>query len=183
MWLLSNSTILIVIPTVVLTLMPGALSAAARQAKPIVESADRGEWLFARRVLPLLKQKCLACHGEDPRGTSRASGYAHQGGPAAGRRFRPACSVTRPTNGKPFVHAVTRQDPYLQMPPKENDRLTGEQVETIRQWIAAGAPWPDEIGRQELRRDQWTQGESVEGVLVRTSGGQSERMDVSPLPS
>ena len=175
MWLLSNSTILIVIPTVVLTLMPGALSAAARQAKPIVESADRGEWLFARRVLPLLKQKCLACHGEDPRGNiksgldMRTRAGLLQGGDSG----QPAVSPGQPMASRLFI-AVTRQDPYLQMPPKENDRLTGEQVETIRQWIAAGAPWPDEIGRQELRRDQWTQGESVEGVLVRTSGGQSD---------
>jgi hypothetical protein len=30
------------------------------------ESNPQAEELFARRVLPLLKSKCFACHGDDP---------------------------------------------------------------------------------------------------------------------
>ena len=29
------------------------------------------------------------------------------------------------------------------MPPKENDKLSAEQVAYIKDWIAGGAPWPD----------------------------------------
>src|SRR5688500_14173817 len=39
------------------------LSCGAAQA---AETPSRAEELFAHRVLPLLKQKCFACHGEDP---------------------------------------------------------------------------------------------------------------------
>ena len=38
----------------------------------------------------------------------------------------------------------------LEMPPKENDRLTDEQVELFRQWIEQGAPWPDEQAQRDI---------------------------------
>ena len=175
MRLLPNSTILIIIPTVVLTGMTGTLPAPVQPAKPIVQSTDRGEWLFVNRVLPLLKEKCLLCHGEDPKGDIK-SGLdmsTRAGLLQGGDSGQPAVSPGQPLASRLFI-AVTRQDPLLQMPPKENDRLTGEQVETIRRWIAGGAPWPDEMARRKLRSGEWEPGENVEGVLVRTSGGQSD---------
>src|SRR6476469_1025019 len=43
------------------------LAAAAALAAPAASTAD-GERLFAVKIQPLMKEKCLACHGEDPKG-------------------------------------------------------------------------------------------------------------------
>ena len=70
--------------------------------------------------------------------------------------------------------AVSWRDDELQMPPKENDRLTPEQVESIRRWIEAGAPWPHEDVQRRIREDHWQQPENKDGVLWATSGGLSD---------
>ncbi len=60
-------------------------------------------------------------------------------------------NVLVPGNAKAsqMVVAMTWENPDLEMPPKENDRLTKEQIELVRAWIDAGAPWPDEVSTEE----------------------------------
>src|SRR5262245_66003757 len=76
-------------------------------------------------VWPILKSKCLACHGEDPKGELkgkldlRSRETALKGG-ASGK---PAIVPGKPEDSLLYV-AVTRKDPDLVMPPKENDKLT-----------------------------------------------------------
>ena len=43
-----------------------------------------------------------------------------------------------------MMEAIRWEDPDYEMPPKENDRLTEEQIWSIRDWIREGAPWPDD---------------------------------------
>ncbi len=38
---------------------------------------------------------------------------------------------------------MLRLDKDFAMPPKENDKLSAEQVEWIRDWIKRGTLWPD----------------------------------------
>ena len=71
--------------------------------------------------------------------------------------------------------AITRahEDEWKPMPPKENDKLTAEQVGWIKDWIASGAPWPDEAKMASLTKanaDRWS---AEDGVTVTTSGGLS----------
>jgi hypothetical protein len=63
--------------------------------------------------------------------------------------------------------AIKRQKNDLAMPPKENDKLTASEVELIRAWVAAGAPWPD----ASLQTAPSWNDSSKEGVTVATSGG------------
>jgi hypothetical protein len=67
---------------------------------------------------------------------------------------------------------VTHRDKELVMPPKENDRLSAEQAEWIRRWIAAGAPWPDTAKLRPTKAPSNTW-DSTDGVALRTSGGRS----------
>ena len=60
------------------------------------------------------------------------------------------------------------------MPPKENDKLSKEQIEEIKAWIKTGAKWPDkEIQKKYITKDR-KELITKDGVLVKTSGGLSE---------
>src|SRR5205085_7991910 len=71
----------------------------------------------------------------------------------------------------PLYLAVTRQhDEWEAMPPKENDRLTAEQLAYLKDWITDGAPWPDAARIKEIAKqpNKWS---AEDGVAVKTSGG------------
>ncbi|MBI1900196.1 MAG: PSD1 domain-containing protein [Planctomycetia bacterium] len=132
-----------------------------------VPSAARADDVAAQ-VLSLLKEKCFACHGDDPKKIeSKLNLKSREGMLKGGESGEPALAPGTPDESRLFL-AVTRKDKDLVMPPKENDRLSAEQVELLRRWIAAGAPWP-ETSRPPAS-EAWS---SKEGVIVKTSGGQS----------
>ncbi|MDA0810374.1 MAG: PSD1 and planctomycete cytochrome C domain-containing protein [Planctomycetota bacterium] len=128
-----------------------------------------GEKLFALQVKSLFAEKCIACHGEDP--DEIAGGFDMRSREAmlkGGESFAEETLI--PGNGeKSFLYiATTRSEEGFEMPPKEAERLTQEQQWWIRDWIAAGAPWPDETRVAEI------QNKYAEGVIVETSGGLSD---------
>jgi mono/diheme cytochrome c family protein len=127
--------------------------------------------LFTLKVLPLLKAKCFACHGDDP---SKIKGDLNmlsrdgllKGGESGGHVLAPGKAEASDL----FV-AVTWENSDLEMPPKENDRLTKEQIELLRNWIDAGAPWPNEEEQKKLREAEWSVVSNEDGVILKTSGG------------
>ncbi len=133
-----------------------------------VRAAETGEQLFSERIKPLLKSRCLACHGDDPKKLRggldlRSRATALQGGDSG----KPALVPGKPEDSLLYL-AVTRKDETLVMPPKENDRLSADEVEQVRRWIALGAPWPD---RPALPASP------PGGITIATSGGRSPEWD------
>ena len=129
----------------------------------------QGEKLFALHVKRLFADKCLACHGADPDDIAggfdmRSRAAMLKGGESYGRE------VLVPNNGKgSYLYLVTtRTVEDYEMPPKEAERLTDEQTWLIRDWIKAGAPWPDDNRVLEI------QNQYASGVVVKTSGGLSD---------
>jgi hypothetical protein len=125
-----------------------------------------GRRLFVTKIRPLLVAKCLPCHGAKP--DDIKSGFDMRSRETAlrgGESGEPAIVPGQPEES-PLYRAV-RWD-GLEMPPKENDRLTPDQIELVRQWIAADAPWADDsqIPSSMSRPDG-------DGVPVKTSGGLS----------
>lgn len=104
-------------------LLAGALPAA----EPVV---------FGRDVLPLLSDNCLSCHGPDE---------AHRKADLRLDTREGALVVLKP--GQPeaselFARLVTDDPDELMPPPKSHKpRLKPEQIDTLRRWIAEGAPW------------------------------------------
>ena len=130
-----------------------------------------GEALFAHRILPLFKSKCFACHGDDPKDVRGDLDMRTRAGLLRGGESGEASLTPGKPAESPLYDAI-RWD-GLEMPPKENDRLTDRQVQLVGEWISAGAPWPDEARRKELlanTEDQWS---TPGGVEVATSGGLS----------
>ncbi len=98
---------------------------------------------FARQVQPVFARACLRCHGPD----------RQNGGLRLDRRdsaFRggesglPAVAPGDPL-ASALIERVKSADESNRMPPK-GDRLTAAEIETLRQWIAAGAAWPESKG-------------------------------------
>jgi mono/diheme cytochrome c family protein len=148
-----------------------ACAAFALIARPALADDDaeaRAEQLFAHKVLKVFQTKCFSCHGEDA-GDVRGeyNMLTREGLLKGGESEEPAIAPGNPEESPLFL-AI--QWDGLEMPPKENDRLTDEQIAYVRDWIAGGAPWPDEARIAELLAagDPWS---TAEGVLVTTSGG------------
>jgi mono/diheme cytochrome c family protein len=133
--------------------------------------------LFASEVLPLLKAKCFACHGDDTKDLRGGLDLRSREKMLAGGESGDPALVPSDTAKSPIIRAVTWDG--LKMPPKANDRLTPAQVETLRQWVAAGAPWPDEREQARLRELAWS-GPAGGGVRVRTSGGLTDEWTNRP---
>jgi mono/diheme cytochrome c family protein len=144
-----------------------ALAGAARAADPPSE----GERLFARAVLPVLKAKCLACHGDDPQKLKGGLDLSNAKAVAAGGDGgKPAVVPGKPADSPLYV-AVTRKDPDLVMPPKESDKLTVAEIAAIRRWLELGAAWPAGDRLKEVQAELAK--EPKDGVRVKTSGGLS----------
>jgi mono/diheme cytochrome c family protein len=93
---------------------------------------------FERDVRPILAKHCFSCHGPDKqRGGLRLDRRSDalkggDGGPVI---------VPGKAAGSPLVRLTAGLEPDRVMPPK-GDRLTADQLATLRAWIDAGADWP-----------------------------------------
>ncbi|HEU0068707.1 MAG TPA: c-type cytochrome domain-containing protein, partial [Nitrospiraceae bacterium] len=149
------------------SLLLGASPATAEEAAPTA-----AEKLFATQVRPLLTAKCFACHGGDREKIEGELDLTTRAGMLKGGSTSNEVLVPGNAEQSLLYGATTWKNPDLQMPPKENDRLTEEQTWLIRDWIKAGAPWPDDE-RLAAIAAAWEQ-ERADGVQVPTSGGLSE---------
>ena len=136
--------------------------------------ASDSEKLLSLKVLPLLEEKCFACHGDDPEEMKGELNLMTREDMLKGGESSSAVLVPGKAEASSLYLAVTWQDEDLEMPPKENDRLSDEQVGMIKEWIDGGAPWPDEQTRKKHQREEWAQIETDEGVIMKHSGGQAD---------
>ncbi|MCA9175382.1 MAG: DUF1553 domain-containing protein [Planctomycetales bacterium] len=93
--------------------------------------------LFRDQVAPILQRRCLSCHNEtDRRGDlSLTTGVdLREGGYIDADR----------SDDSHLLEVITPVDGAAKMP-KDADPLTAEQIQAVRRWLAAGAPWPDDV--------------------------------------
>src|SRR5262245_46693618 len=99
------------------------------------------EKLFAQRLAPLLKARCLVCHGDGKKVDGGLDLRTRAGmikGGESGAGIIP---------GKPelsWIYRAVRYDDEIKMPPKEraSERFTELQLGWLHDWIRAEAPWP-----------------------------------------
>jgi mono/diheme cytochrome c family protein len=100
---------------------------------------------FVRDIQPIFQEHCTSCHGAD----RQRSGYRLDSKDLAfdgGDYHAPNIVPDQPDKSSLF-RLVAGLDPDLRMP-AEGPPLAAHQIETIRSWIAQGAPWPDEASAQ-----------------------------------
>lgn len=93
---------------------------------------------FRRDIAPWLVAKCQGCHGErEPQSDYQVVNFAALARPGASGE---ATLVTGKPEESLVYNLIVASDPDARMP-KEADPLPAEQIELLRQWIAAGLPF------------------------------------------
>lgn len=96
---------------------------------------------FLVDVRPILERRCFECHGDrkrpkgDLRLTDMAAVLARDPSVAALVPGDPAASL--------LFQRITLPAEHEEVMPPEDGPLPPEEIETIRRWIAAGAPWEE----------------------------------------
>ncbi len=96
-------------------------------------TASADEFDFAHRVVPILQKHCIECHG----------GRRHEGDFSLNTRetLLEAEAVSPGKSSDSYlIDLVTSEDPDERMP-KKKPPLSAEDIENLREWIDAGAPW------------------------------------------
>ncbi|MDF1824729.1 MAG: PSD1 and planctomycete cytochrome C domain-containing protein [Verrucomicrobiales bacterium] len=135
-------------------------------------AATEGEKLFTLKVQPLFSEKCNGCHGDDREKIKGEFDMLTRESLLAGGEYF-GKDVLQPGNsaGSALIETVKWLDPDWEMPPKENDRLTEEQIALLEKWIDLGAPWADEEKQSAIREEEAKKEVTDEGIIVPTSGG------------
>ncbi len=98
---------------------------------------------FNDSIRPILSEKCFACHGPDS--ANRQAGLRLDVAEAATAELDSGLRAIIPEDvaASELIARVTSDDPDLVMPPPEAKigRLSPKEIETLKQWIAAGAAY------------------------------------------
>ncbi|MSU52697.1 MAG: DUF1549 domain-containing protein, partial [Opitutaceae bacterium] len=143
-------------------------------ASALTTFASDADAHFVRRVWPLFAEKCLSCHGDDE---AKIKGGLDLRTRAdlmlGGDSDKPAIIPGKPGES-PLILAVLRQsEDFEAMPPKEPDRLSAQQIDWLKEWITAGAPWPDTAKQKLIAATNHEQWSAEDGIVMKTSGGLS----------
>ena len=158
-------------PLVKLTTSTCALLAATTS---FALSDDEAEAHFALKVLPVMQQKCFACHGDDKDELEGGLDMTSLDELLFGGDGYENVLVPGSPDESAMIQAILWQDEDLEMPPKENDRLNQQQIDDVRKWIEGGAIWPSEERIAHHRAANWGERVTDEGIILETSGGTSE---------
>lgn len=110
---------------------------------------------FLDRIQPIFAAKCYACHGPKV----QESGYrldVRELANSGGDHGTPAI-VSGNSSASPLYTYVSDVSSDLAMPPKQSQkpRLTIEEVAKLREWIDAGAHWPDSANASIVDPMDW----------------------------
>ncbi len=119
-----------------------ALAAALPTALAGAEPSP-GRISFNDHIRPILSEKCFACHGPDS--ANRQAGLRLDVFESATAELDSGLRAIIPEDiaASELIARVTTDDPDLVMPPPEAKigRLAAAEVDTLKRWIAAGAPY------------------------------------------
>ncbi|QIF05197.1 DUF1553 domain-containing protein [Roseimicrobium sp. ORNL1] len=98
---------------------------------------------FSRDIAPILSMHCAECHGPNvQKGKVSLQSRAHAVGEAD---WKKAIEAGNP-EASLLLRSVSGSQPEM---PKKGPKLTADEVSKLREWIAAGAPWPAEVTLKE----------------------------------
>src|SRR5262245_37295140 len=102
---------------------------------------------FARDVLPILKAHCYQCHDVK----KQKAGYrldVRSRALKGGESGKAAITASKPEDSD-VIRRITSTVDDVVMPPS-GKRLTDAQVTILKEWVKAGAVWPDAHANENL---------------------------------
>ncbi len=161
------------------------LSAAAATAVETSKSAA-AKIDFNRDVRPILSENCYKCHGPDE--SSRKAKLRFD---LRAEALKPAKSgdiaiVPNAPEKSALIERITAKDPDDRMPPASTGKtLSAAQIETLRKWIAQGAPYamhwsyvkPVRPPLPEVKNRKWSRTAPDRFILARL---EQEKLKPSP---
>ena len=123
----------------------------------------------------------MACHGEEGKKIKggldmRTRETLLKGGDEFGDKV---IVPGDPPNSQLYL-VTTRTVEDYEMPPKEADKLSEEETWIIRNWIKAGAPWPDDERVSQIQK-QYAKGEQVTTSKALNEDWQTRRYESEKL--
>lgn len=131
-----------------------------------------GQIHFATKVYPVIKGRCLPCHGDDPKkikGGLVLDSLANFN--KGGETISNLLELDKDDNIPIIIKIISRDVEDLEMPPKESDKLSEEEISYFRRWVKDKAPWPNASDILSIQKIY------SKGVIVETSGGLSKEWD------
>ena len=142
---------------------------------------------FNRDVRPILSDNCLACHGPDKekRKARLRLDVADDSQSKTTDSGKPAISPKHPEQSEVIARALSTDDDEVMPPPKTGKKLTPSQIQILRDWISAGAPFaqhwsfvkPTRPPTPEVKQKSWTRTPIDNFILARL-----EKENISPSP-
>jgi len=120
----------------------------------------KAEVSFEKHVQPVLASACLSCHGEKKdKGELRLHTLEDllKGG-ENGKVIVPG----KPEESTLYTSTILPPDDDEIMPPK-GETLTSDQADVLKEWIAAGAKWPEGLVIKQVRRIDF--GKDIKPIL------------------
>lgn len=94
---------------------------------------------FSRDVLPILSDNCFHCHGPDA--NARKADLRLDLQEEALRKTDPLI-IPGQSGKSEFIRRLITEDASERMPPaRGTKKLTSKQIDTLKRWVDAGAPW------------------------------------------
>lgn len=115
---------------------------------------NESEILYVRRIAPLIREKCLACHGGSP--DEIEGGFdvrSLQSMLIGGDSEDPGIVVGKPDQSSLYLAAARGEVTFSAMPPKEAEKLTDTQLQWLHQWISTGAKWPSAERQKAINKN------------------------------
>ncbi len=130
---------------------------------------------FAAEIRPLFEAHCFECHGPD----KQKSGFrldlhaaAMKGGGAG-----PAIVAGESAESSLIDHVSAPVGDDLRMPPR-GEGLSPAEIDRLKRWIDAGAPWPDALAGEDERLSHWAWQPLSEAGEAILSGSPEHPVDV-----
>ncbi len=145
---------------VVAILVAISVLAGLRQGAAREEERQERKVSFARDIRPILTARCLSCHN----GTRMSGGLRLDQRKSA---VRDSILIPGQARESRLYQRITATDGEV-MPPT-GERLTAEQIELIRDWIDAGAEWPEDPAAESAGPGHWAWQPVVKPAIPRLS--------------
>jgi hypothetical protein len=140
---------------------------------------------FSRDVRPILADNCFQCHGPDDAERQAELRLDLWEGPDEIRGAQDVVVGQHPEDSE-LITRITSDDPDVHMPPADSGKkLTPEQIETLRAWVAQGADYkkhwafvaPERPDVPEVKSAGWVRNPIDAFILARL-----EKEGLAPSP-